>query len=319
MSLRSQNQYCIAIFHNIGDILLCTPIARQLKSDDPECHITWYTSKRYAFVLDNNPYIDEVIALPDMPLHNCQVLDIFKPYMTSENAGLFALNSEIPRLRNERPWTRFFTPAPYLNYQELDRLPPEASLLDIIKSYADFDWTVPDLPVIRLTNIEIRKAKQYVDALPCGIKILIETEFKSRQSYFDFDCLINLIKSILYLKPVVIITSKNRPAYFKEIQNLYKQIYWFSGEFRLNAELYNNCDGFVGVSSGVSTLTYSDWCRNDLPKLEASFGKHWSAYQRISHFKLIPCYSKNIFMEKIECFASMLQESNTYLQMNETS
>ncbi|MDI6791962.1 MAG: hypothetical protein QME81_03725 [bacterium] len=325
MNTHTQNQYGIAIFHNIGDILLCTPIARQLKADDPACLITWYTSQRYAFVLNNNPYIDEVIALPDVPFHNCRVLPVLQPHVTPENAGVLALNGEIPRLRNARHWTCFFTPAPYLNFHEfanLYRVPgiddalsdvqiaaSNGSLLDIIKAHVNFNWTVSDLPVMRLTGAEIAKVHEYISTLPAGVKILIETEFKSAQSYLDIDCLFKVITSSLHLRPVIIFTAKNKPVYFDELKKVYERVCWFSGEFRLNAELYNACNGFVGVSSGISTLTYSDWCRNDLPKLEASLGKHWSAYQRISHYKLMPCYSKAIFMEKVPDFVAMLQES----------
>ena len=325
MISRTQNQYGIAIFHNIGDILLCTPIPRQLKADDPACHITWYTSQRYAFVLENNPYIDEVIALPDVPLNNCQIINVLQPHATIENAGVLALNAEIPRLRKTRSWTRFFTPAPYLNFHEFANLyrisgiddklsdvqiaSKNGSLLDIIKAYVDFNWTVSDLPVMRLTDAEVAKARDYISKLPSGIKILIETEFKSSQSFFDTDCLLKLITSTLHLKPVMIVTSKNRPFYFDNLAKQFERMYWFSGEFRLNAELYNACSGFIGVSSGVSTLTYSDWCRNDLPKLEASLGEHWSAFQRVSHYKLMPCYSKAIFIDKIGDFVGMLEES----------
>lgn len=309
MNTLTKNRFGIAIFHNIGDILLCTPIARQLKADDPSCHVTWYTSQRYAFVLDNNPYIDEVIALPDVPLHSCQIIDALQPYTTPENAGVLALNTEIPRLQALCSWTRFFIPAPYLNYAELAILGSNGSLLDIIKSYVNFNWTVSDLPVMRLTAAEVSKAREYLAKLPSGIKILIETEFKSSQSYFDIDCLFKIITSTLHLMPVIIFTSKNKPYFFDDISALYDRMYWFSGDFRLNAELYNACSGFVGVSSGVSTLTYSDWCRNDLPKLEASLGEHWSAYQRVSHFKLMPCYSKAIFLDRVSNFVSMLQES----------
>ena len=306
MTTYTRNQYGIAIFHNIGDILLCTPIAKQLKADDPTCHITWFTSKRYAFVLDNNPYIDEVIALPDVPLDRRRIIENLKQYTTAENAGIYALNAEIPRLRNSRQWTRFFTPAPYLNYGELDKFGPDGSLLDIIKSYANLKWTVPDLPVVRLTDEEIKTARQYINRLPSGIKILIETEYKSYQSYFDLDCLTGIITSTLNLKPVMIFSSKNKPDFFDDVAMQYERMYWFAGDFRLNAELYNACNGFIGVSSGISTLTYSDWCRRDLPKLEACLGKHWSAYQRVSHCNLIPCYSKEAFMEKLDVFTSML-------------
>jgi len=49
--------YGIAIFHAIGDILNCTPIAKQLKLNEPDCTIVWITAKKYEFILENELFI----------------------------------------------------------------------------------------------------------------------------------------------------------------------------------------------------------------------------------------------------------------------
>ncbi|MBS1538878.1 MAG: hypothetical protein JST20_14165, partial [Bacteroidetes bacterium] len=160
--MNTPSRYGIAIFHGIGDILNCTPIAKQLKLNEPNCHITWYTAAKYQFIIEHNPYIDEIITL---------------------EGDVLSLDSEIPRLRTEQPWTRFFTPAPYMNYEVL----PGGSLLDLIKTAAKLEWTIPFIPTFALTATEKKQAGEYWQTLPEGKKILVETEFYSEQSHWKDD------------------------------------------------------------------------------------------------------------------------------------
>ena len=48
-----------------GDCLLVTPLLRQIKLFDyPNSHITWMICSPYKHVLENNPYVDEIIEVP---------------------------------------------------------------------------------------------------------------------------------------------------------------------------------------------------------------------------------------------------------------
>ena len=78
-----KSSFGIAVFHNIGDILLCTPIARQLKADNPDCEVIWYTSERYKFILENNPFIDQIVSFDGDPLN----FDESIPELKSANNG----------------------------------------------------------------------------------------------------------------------------------------------------------------------------------------------------------------------------------------
>ena len=53
---------------------------------------------------------------------------------------------------------------------------------ELVKGYVDFEWTVPFVPVLRLSETEKARAAAYWNGLPSGKKILIETEFKCQQS-----------------------------------------------------------------------------------------------------------------------------------------
>jgi ADP-heptose:LPS heptosyltransferase len=50
-------------FSSIGDIVLTTPVVRNLKQQLPHCTIHYCTRSQYAELLQNNPYIDKVFSL----------------------------------------------------------------------------------------------------------------------------------------------------------------------------------------------------------------------------------------------------------------
>ena len=52
----------------IGDILHATPVARELKKLQPDCHITWLASPPADTLLTENPYIDELLVWDRRPL-----------------------------------------------------------------------------------------------------------------------------------------------------------------------------------------------------------------------------------------------------------
>lgn len=273
--------YGIAVFHNIGDILLCTPIARQLKVNDPDCHIVWYTADKYKFILENNPYIDEIIALPGEPV---------------------ALDNEIPRLKAEQNWTRFITPAPYMNYDKV----PGGTLIELAKAGAEIPVTVPFILVFRLTPKEQESARIYWASLPQGKKVLVETEFRSSQSPWTDAYAFDMLEALRDLEPVFIFTSKNKPSFFEQFAEQYPKTMWCNEPFRLNAEFINLCDAYIGVSSGISCLGLSDYCRPDLPRIEVSRGEHWSAAQLEHLTELQICYSGKRFREALQRLSARL-------------
>jgi ADP-heptose:LPS heptosyltransferase/glycosyltransferase involved in cell wall biosynthesis/2-polyprenyl-3-methyl-5-hydroxy-6-metoxy-1,4-benzoquinol methylase len=277
--------YGIAVFHNIGDILLCTPIARQLKANEPDCEVVWFTAEKYKFILENNPFIDRVVPFEGEPL---------------------TLDTCIPQLKSKNSWTQFFTPAAYMNRDKT----PGGSLPQLVKGSVDFAWTVPFVPVMRLSETEKANADAYWNSLPAGKKILIETEFDSQQSPLTQDYLVKLLEVLSPVNPVFIFTAKNKPLGYDQLKSRYSKIIWCQEPFRLNAEFYNRCDAFVGVSSGISCLSNSDICRNDVPHLEISRGYHWSNASYFSRKKeLYTAYSWQRFVDGLHWLFNKLTDS----------
>ena len=264
------SEYAIAVFHNKGDVLAATPIARQLKADEPDCRVTWFTAAAHADVLAENPFVDNVVVLPGDPL---------------------ALDAEIPQLRQWRAWKRFFTPAAYMNYAAR----PGASVFDLVRAGAGLEWSVPFEFTLRLRAAEVRQAQRYGARLPAGPKILVETEYFSAQSIWEDDWAFALADGLRAIDPVLVFTAASRPRFLDELADRHPKSVWCREPWRHNAELYNLCDAFVGVSSGISALTYSNWCRRDVPHLEIVKDEHYGGAELHHHEDLISCFSRAAF------------------------
>src|SRR5262245_5177979 len=52
-------------FSSLGDVVLSTPIYRNLKAADPSLKITAAVKDRFAGVLENNPYVDKIMVLKE--------------------------------------------------------------------------------------------------------------------------------------------------------------------------------------------------------------------------------------------------------------
>ncbi len=272
----------IAIFHGLGDILNATIIARQIKHDHPNAHLVWFTAEQYAFVLQNNPDIDEIVAMPGKPTQ---------------------LDAQFNHLHSARQWDAFYVPAPYTAYDKF----PGGDLTELLLATYDGTITVPLRPVMQLSETEVEHARTWWATLPSNRpRILVETEFFSAQSPWDITYARAMIESLRALEPVFVFTAKNRPPYLDELAQDYPDIVWCDLPFRLNAELYNCCDAFIGVSSAISCLANSTWCRADVPHIEVVNGPHWSTWHFRHHTRRRIVFDRVQFQAALNWLAEVL-------------
>lgn len=59
--MKSISKILVVRLSSIGDIILTTPLLRTLKSSYPEAKITFLIKKQYSELLNNSPYIDELV------------------------------------------------------------------------------------------------------------------------------------------------------------------------------------------------------------------------------------------------------------------
>ncbi len=291
--MSTPKEFGVAVFHHIGDVLAATPIAKQLKADYPDCKIVWFTSEAGEVAVRLNPYIDELVVLP---------------------GNAYLLDHQIPQIRQSRPWTRFFTPAAYMNYEVIPGgsiLDPKGTIFGITKQSAMLHWTVPFTFPFRLDTSEIAAARAYLDSLPDGMKILVETDYRSEQSPWTDDWCFDMLEELHDLNATFIFTSKNPPPFFDSFQKRYPNCSWCDLPFRLNAEIFNHCDAFIGVSSGISCLTYSDYCKTTIPRIEVTRGEHWGAAELSHHTELYLCYSRLKYREALKSVHARLADWHT--------
>ncbi len=63
-ALSQPNQIVAVRLSSMGDVIHALPAVASLKQSFPEARLTWIVRPRWAALLDDNPYVDEVIALP---------------------------------------------------------------------------------------------------------------------------------------------------------------------------------------------------------------------------------------------------------------
>ncbi len=265
----------IAVFHGLGDVLNLTPVAHQLRADHPGAQITWFTSAGCEPALRLNPDIDELVVL---------------------EGDWKALDDGIAALMHSRPWTHFLSPAPYFNYDKA----PGGSLWDLYRAAPGLTWTMPMVPVLVLSEAEKIEAESWWETLDRGPRILVECDHRSQQSTWAL-ATVDLVWEILKpLDPLFVITSARELDEVSRFAKLGARVVHCGLPWRLNAEFYNRCDAFIGVSSGISALSGSTACRVDVPSIEFVRGEHWSTSGLGRHQRRHHCFSEARFREALE-------------------
>ncbi|MEI6502327.1 MAG: hypothetical protein WCP21_15035, partial [Armatimonadota bacterium] len=47
----------------IGDVIQSTPVARQIKLQHPDCHLTWIVERKGLAGIEHNPHIDRIVLM----------------------------------------------------------------------------------------------------------------------------------------------------------------------------------------------------------------------------------------------------------------
>jgi hypothetical protein len=239
-----RKRFLIGQLGKYGDCLFATTVAKQIKNDYPDCHLTWAIGSIYRTILDGNPYIDEIWEFPLPPLGDL-----------SESWQQFECEA-IKRKRRGDFDEIFLTQLYPNNFKNFDGTVRSS----ILRAYPT-PITVSVSPVLRLTPKEIENVRSFSEEhhlLERKHVILFECSFDSGQSFLTADFAYEVSKKIIEkISDVSIILSSKLP-----IQSVDENI--INGSvltFRENAELTKYCTLVVGCSSGISWLCTSDWAK----------------------------------------------------------
>lgn len=233
---------------NFGDCLYATTLAKQIKTDDPGCHITWAIAPKCKSLLTLNPFVDRVWEIPVQP-----DLEKFEMQIAQWKADHEFDEIIIPQLPYN--WTNF-----------------DGTLRGATLNAGNRPITVSVDPVIRLTADEKNNVKKFAEKNKL-------TRFKN---IILFECAPGSSQSkvnIQFAKEMAEMIAKDRKdtcfilSTPTQLDFANEQIIDASElTYRENAELTHYCTLLVGCSSGITWLATSDWAKK-LPMIQLLDGK----------------------------------------------
>lgn len=247
-----------------GDCLYATILARQLRHDHPDAHITWAISSRCVNVLRNNPDIDEIWQIP----------------IAGESERLLAWHDfEVEANRRYRRAEfdfMLFSQINPSNFQNWDgTIRPS-----ILRSYGR-PITVPFENVISLTSEEIDRVDEFAkkeEIAKFENRILFECSSMSGQSFVTPDLAQEIARRIYEILPdTTVVFLTNLPMELKDPRSKYV------GHLSLRecARLTHHCNLFLGSGSG-GTVVVSSTASRPIPMMLMLLAKT-SVYASFAH------------------------------------
>jgi ADP-heptose:LPS heptosyltransferase len=222
-----------------GDCLYATAVARQIKEDYPGCHLTWAIASFCKRIIENNPYVDDVLEIPNVSRDTATgiVRQLRKDLTETDKYGKFA----------EVVFTQIIDDN-LANYDGCTRA-------SIFRGY-NRPITVPVTPVLRLSADEIRKAENFAASKKLGnFKNVILFEFapQSGQVALTPAMALSIAERITRIKDTAIILSS--AIKIEETSNI---LDGSSLTLRETAALTHYCTLLLGCSSGITWISTSD-------------------------------------------------------------
>lgn len=235
-------RFLIGQLGSYGDCLYATTVAKQIKVDFPEAHLTWAIASLYKNVLDENPHVDEVWEIPYGSRE--EMLEGWSDFerwaLARRERGDF---DEI-----------FLTQLSATNFNRFD-----GSLRTAIFRGYSRAITVPVSPVVRLSEQEVSNVARFAEQhrlKAMSHVVLFECAPKSSQSFVTSGLALDIARGVIRRVPgACFILSSDLKLEAPDAQLIDGSIL----SFRENAELIKYCSLLVGCSSGLSWLATSDW------------------------------------------------------------
>ena len=247
-----------------GDCLYTTILARQIKQDYPNCHLTWAISSICKGTVEENPFVDEIweIPLAGWPDMGAAWYDFENQAKARAERGDF---DEI-----------FLTQIYPNNFQNYDGTVRPS----IFRAYPK-PITVPIQNILKLRSNEVEKVQTFAEKhnlQQSSHVILFECASKSGQSFVTPQYALYVAQGIISLLPdCQVILSSNFPIP-KGNPGI---IDGSTLTMRETAELTKYSHLFIGCSSGITQIALTDWAK-PLPMIQL-LSKSTSAYGSIAH------------------------------------
>src|SRR5579871_900515 len=184
----------IQLFSN-GDCLYATTVAKQIKHDYPECHLTWAIADYCKTIIDKNPFIDDRIIIKDINHANWK--NHWKNFQSQWDQWI-----------KEKKFDKiYFTQIIDSNFANYDYCLRSS----IFKGY-DRPITVDIQPILNLSNEEIELVDEFAlrnKLTAYSHVILMEFAHRSGQANFSAEKALRIAQRLTLQQNVAVIFSSN--------------------------------------------------------------------------------------------------------------
>jgi len=233
-----------------GDCVYATTVARQIKADDPDCHLVWAIGSMFRHVIAHDPHVDEVWEVP-----------LASRAEMAATWAAFAREAYARKARGELDDV-FLTQIDPGNYQNFDG----TVRASIFRGFPR-PITVPVTPVIRLDDDEIARVRDFARTHRLqegGPAVIFECAHGSGQSFVTPEWALGVARAVVRQMPTAKIVLSSRAGQSPEETAIIDG----SGlKFREYAALTHHASMLVGCSSGLTWVCTSDAART-LPTLQ---------------------------------------------------
>jgi len=266
--------------HSNGDCLHATVVARQIKHDYPDSHLTWAVSTQCRIMVENNPYVDAIWEIS---------------IGTREQwaAAWYRFEEEAYARKMRGEFDEVFLTQVYPQYEYFDGTVRPS----VLRSYPH-PITVPVQGIIRLRDDEIKRVKKFAekhDLLKQRHVILFECAPQSQQSFVTPQYAVYVAQKLLtHLSDCKIILSSNIKIPSSDERIIDGSVL----TLRENAELTQYCTLLIGCSSGISVIAITDWAK-PLPMIQLLLSSQ-SMFASIAHELEYWGYSSRQMIEMLD-------------------
>lgn len=245
-----------------GDNVNSTLMLKPLKAKYPNCRIEVHTSTYYASAFVNNPLIDKLIKHPSS---NKQSSIHLSCIVTPKLTGYDIIFNPHPMYNGDK-WTSVKHPEMEANL-----------ILAWVRALEDqgVEYELPLETILELTPKEIGNVNAFCGKIPNfdgSRNILMEVFGESGQSFWNPSWTMAVGKHLLNGETNLFISRRENSKDVAELQRHAPGKVFFAGGLTIRecAELYNRCQAFFSVSSGLSNACNTNWGKNDITWVETT-------------------------------------------------
>jgi hypothetical protein len=243
-----------------GDCVNSTLMFKPIKEKFDVPTIDIYTSTFYSSAFYNNPHVSNVIKF-----------DAHK-----KEAALHLMDL-IPNKIMKYGYDMILNPHPVINpgrwssekYPQLG----ENLICSWVRALEDqnIEFSLPLETTMELTEDEIKKVDEFCSSINMDCRnIIMEVHGESGQTFWDHHWTQRVGEHLLDHNTNLFISRKHTGDDIDNLKEIARNRIIFVGDLSIRecAELFNRCDIFFSISSGLSNACNTNWCKKDIIWIE---------------------------------------------------